>query len=53
MLGVLAKNKRSDYKNCIYKSYFSEDVNVRFHVIDFLKNFAKLYDLLKYLPPSN
>ena len=49
---VLAKNENIVYKNLSYKTYFFEEDNTRFHVLDFLKDFSTLYDLLRDLVTS-
>ena len=51
-LEVLAHNENIDYEDLSKKICFSEEGNSRSHVIDFLKIFGPLYDLLKDLVTS-
>ena len=51
-LEVLAHNENIDYEDLSQKICFSDEGNSRSHVIDFLKIFGPLYDLLKDLVTS-
>ena len=43
---------KTKYKDLSYKIYVTEEDNIKFHEIDFLKKYGALYDLLDNLSTS-
>ena len=52
LLNVFTRNESVDYNNLSYKICFYGVNKNKFHIIDFLKDFGTLHDLLKDLVTS-